>query len=214
MAFQRKLGALLILIGLFIAIFYSIMLVVSFFGPTLPANIIMSVRILFVACLVLAIAVMGTVKQDKPEELIIDKKSRKFMKFFLTVLVILISVGIVWLFIGYIPIPIQMQYAITAIFTIVFILFMMISMPHLADKLVSDQKGGRIIFLGLHIHEGFIGLLFIVNALLMIIFPYNLFDTVAGILFMGMGAFLVGRDAEDVRNFQIIVKAKYEEENE
>ena len=87
-------------------------------------------------------------------------------------------------------------------------------MPHLADKLVSDQKGGRIIFLGLHIHEGFIGLLFVVNGLLMIIFPYNLFDTVAGIFFICMGAFLVGRDAEDVRNFQIIVKAKYEEENE
>ena len=88
----------------------------------------------------------------------------------------------------------------------------MLSMPHVADKLVSDQKGGKIIIFGLHIHEGFIGLIFIVNALLMIIFPYNLFDIVAGILFMGMGAFLVGRDAEDIRNCQIIVRYKKEEE--
>ena len=52
MAIQRKIGALLILIGLFIAFLYSIMLVVSFFGPTIPANIVMAVRITYIAVLV------------------------------------------------------------------------------------------------------------------------------------------------------------------
>ena len=214
MAIQRKIGAFLMLLGLMVAFIYSVMLIISFFVYRIPPNIVMSVRVTFVAILVLAIAVMASVKQDKPEEMIIDKKSRKFMKFFFGVLSVLISVGIIWIFIGYIPVPIQLQFGITAIFTIVFILFMMLSMPHVADKLVSDQKGGKIIVLGYHIHEGFIGIIFIVNALWMIIFQYNLFDTVAGIMFLGMGSFLVGRDAEDVRNFKIIVNVKKEKANE
>ena len=212
MAFQRKIGAFFILFGLFIALIYSFMLVFSYFIFKIHENIMMFTRIAFIACLIISIAFMATVKQEKPDEETIDKKSRKFMKLFLIVLFALITVGFIWLFIGYIPIPVEIQYGITAIFTIVFIMFMMLSMPHVADKLVSDQKGGKVIFLGFHIHECFIGLVFIVNALLMIIFPYNLFDVVTGILFMGMGAFLVGRDAEDVRNFQIIVRYKKEEE--
>ncbi len=212
MAIQRKIGAFCMLFGLFIAFLYSIMLVISDLVYLIPPNIIMFVRIFFIACLVIAIAFMATVKQDKPPEETIDKKSRKFMKIFLVVLFVLITVGIIYLFIGYVPLPIEVQKGITAIFTIIFLLFIMLSMPHVADKLVSDQKGGKIIFLGYHIHENFIGLIFMINALLMIIFPYNLFDTVSGILFMVMGAFLVGRDAEDVRNYQIIVKYKKDEE--
>ena len=214
MAIQRKIGAFLLLLGLGVAFIYSIMLVLSFFVYQIPANIVMFVRITFIAILVIAIAVMASVKQNKPEELIIDKRSRKYMKFFLIVLSILISVGFIWIFIGYIPLPVQLQFGITAIFTIIFILFMMISMPHVADKLVSDQKGGKVIILGYHIHECFMGLVFVTNAMLMIIFPYNLFDTVAGILFLAMGAFLVGRDAEDVRNFKIIVNVKKEKQDE
>ncbi|NHI93627.1 MAG: hypothetical protein EAX96_14160 [Candidatus Lokiarchaeota archaeon] len=211
MSKQRKLGTIILLAGLICAFVYGVMLIISYLVIYIIPEIIQAIRILYISMLILAIIVLSSVRLDKPKEEIIDKKSRKYMKFFLITLTFLIVLGVAWIFVPNLPLSNEVQTAITAFFLIFFALFMMISLPHVADKLVSDQKGGKFILLGLHIHENFMGMIFMVNGIIFILFAYNLFDTVAGIMFLSVGAFLVGRDAEDVRNFQIIVRAQRDE---
>ena len=212
MSKQRKFGAILLLLGLSIAFVYAILLIISFLVFLVPPFYIQTIRLIYLSFLILAIIVLSSVKLEKPPEETIDEKSRKFMKGFLITLSILITLGIGWLFVPNLPLSLELDTTIACVFLIVFTLFLMLAVPHVADKLVSDHKGGKFIVFGLHIHENFMGMFFIVNGIIFIIFSYNLFDIIAGILFLSMGAFLIGRDAEDVRNFKIIQRVKNEED--
>ena len=90
--------------------------------------------------------------------------------------------------------------------SIIAIIWFATSLPLYVDKINRDTL--EIQLFGLHIHETFLGILFMVTGFLFIFHHVIAFDFVFGAYYLIIGAFLMGRDIEDLRQFKIIERIK------
>jgi len=103
----------------------------------------------------------------------------------------------------YVPHEIRVWVDLLSIFAIV---WFATSLPLYVDKINKDTL--EIHLFGLHIHETFLGILFMITGFLFIFHHIIPFDFVLGAYYLIIGAFLMGRDIEDLRQFKIIERIK------
>ena len=101
----------------------------------------------------------------------------------------------------YIPYEVRVAVFFLSIITIV---WLAVSLPLYVDKINKDTL--EIHLFGLHFHETFIGILMIVTGFIFIMHHVIPFDFIFGAYYLIIGAFLMGRDIEDLRQFKIIEK--------
>jgi hypothetical protein len=83
------------------------------------------------------------------------------------------------------------------------IVWLATSLPLYVDKINRDTL--EINFSGhVHVHETFLGIIFIVTGFIFIFHHVLPFDFVFGSYYLIIGSFLMGRDIEDLRQFKII----------
>ena len=92
------------------------------------------------------------------------------------------------------------------LFAIGSIIWIATSLPLYVDKINRDTL--EIHLFGLHIHETVLGILFIITGFLFIFHHLEALDFVVGSFYLIIGAFLMGRDIEDLRQFKIIERIK------
>lgn len=86
------------------------------------------------------------------------------------------------------------------------IIWLATSLPLYVDKINRDTL--EINLFGIHFHETFLGILFIITGFLFILHHKIPFDFVFGSYYLIIGSFLMGRDIEDLRKFKIIERVR------
>lgn len=97
-----------------------------------------------------------------------------------------------------------------------------------STRIRSSFQGTRLMLGSRHLHEGTIGIVFVLIGVIWNIwhffdenfyFPYNQYATigwwlaVGGLVFIVLGAILIGRDWEDVKNFRFFNPEEEKKEN-
>lgn len=206
---MRKLttiGIFTIILGLLFGFVHAIILVLNFLYLTeiknyIPFTRLISIFIIFLGMFLIGI---GGLSSKNNKEIKENTKGHKKIFSFLFFLIITPILAFSGLFPSiFIPTIILIS---ADILSISFIVWLLIVLPQVADKIGEEIV--EIHFLNYHIHESVLGIAFVIPGFLFIIHGVTIYDTLYGCYTMLVGAFLIGRDIEDVKKFKFIEKIK------
>lgn len=218
MKILKQIGFIIITIGLILGLYQAYLLILNYLYDIFGIiELIGTIRliILFAMLIGFFIIIMGgvvenyfTKKNDlESVENPTSGSTRKQVYIIAAIIGGLIILALTFLIISYsgfyVPREIRLWIDLLSIFAII---WFATSLPLYVDKINKDTL--EIQLFGLHIHETFLGIILMVTGFFFIFHHIIAFDFVFGAYYLIIGAFLMGRDIEDLRQFKIIERIK------
>jgi len=211
---MKQIGFIIIAIGIGIGLYQCYLLISAYLYDDLYINeLIGKIRPYLVSTMLIGFIIImlgGTIEKnknqkDESETDITTKESpRGKIPFIIsTIIGCLFIIPLLILIFSYSGLYVPHEIRIWVFFlSIATIIWLAISLPLYVDKVNRDTL--EIHLFGLHIHETFMGILFIVTGFIFIMHHIIPFDFIFGSYYVIIGGFLMGRDIEDLRQFKII----------
>ncbi|MHA1379354.1 MAG: hypothetical protein ACTSRG_13305 [Candidatus Helarchaeota archaeon] len=218
MKILKQIGFICIAIGVGLGLYQSYLLISAYLYDDLSIDVLIGyIRPYLISIMLIGffLIVFGGVlenhisKKNEPEiDNVHNRKSRRKKTYIASVIIgclfIIPLLILIMLYPGmYVPHTIRILVFFLSIATIV---WLAICLPLYVDKINKDTL--EINLFGLHIHETFLGILFIITGFIFVMHHIIPFDFIFGSYYLIIGAFLMGRDIEDLRQFKIIERIK------